>query len=206
MRKTIVLFLILVVMGMASCSSNEDEKDQNVFRAINNGDMQAVKDFIRKYPEAINIKDSEDGITLLHYAVMNNRNVNKGNIDVVKLLISQRADVNAKDNKGITPLHLAVIKCNIDVAKLLISKGADVNATDKYSRTPLHYVAFQGNIDLAKLLISKGADVNVKDKFGETPLKTATGSKGNFEVYAASHFQNASHEVADLLRKHGGKE
>ena len=44
------------------------------------------------------------------------------------LLIEKGADVNAKSDDGITPLHGASSKGLTTVVELLISKGADVNA------------------------------------------------------------------------------
>jgi ankyrin repeat protein len=45
--------------------------------------------------------------------------------------------------------------------------------------------------EIAELLIAKGADVNAKDDNGATPLDLAV------------KYQRT--EIADLLRKHGGK-
>ena len=53
--------------------------------------------------------------------------------------------------------------------------------------TPLHDAAYAGHKETVELLIAKGADVNAKDEDGDTPLVYAEG------------------EIADLLRKHGGK-
>jgi ankyrin repeat protein len=46
-------------------------------------------------------------------------------------------------------------------------------------------------VEIAKLLIVKNADVNAKDVEGQTPLDWAEEEKHK--------------EIADLLRKHGGK-
>jgi ankyrin repeat protein len=53
--------------------------------------------------------------------------------------------------------------------------------------TLLFIAAHEGHREVAELLIAKGADVNEKNGSGETPLDWAVG------------------EIAELLRKHGGK-
>jgi ankyrin repeat protein len=75
-----------------------------------------------------------------------------------------------------------------EIAELLIAEGADVNAKAGGAFiTPLHEAALGGHKGIAELLIAKGADVNAKNNDGVTPLNWALG------------------EIADLLRKHGGK-
>ena len=61
----------------------------------------------------------------------------------------------------------------------------------KDGTTPLHQAVFSGYKEMAEMLIAKGADVNAKDKHGETPLNWAID------------YNQA--DLADLLRKHGGK-
>lgn len=106
-----------------------------------------------------------------------------GGRDAVAALISKGADVNAKDDKGQTPLHWAAQDGDtVAVADLLIAKGANVNAKDNRGKTPLHagvmkvnnrqYVTQTGVIEL---LLSRGADVNARDNDGDTPLHTAAG-------------------------------
>jgi len=51
----------------------------------------------------------------------------------VSELISKGADVNAKDEDGMTPLHWAASQGHKDIAELLIAKGADVNAKTSHS-------------------------------------------------------------------------
>lgn len=51
--------------------------------------------------------------------------VRRGNIDEVEILLATGADVNAKDNDGITPLHVASRGGHKDVTKLLLAKGAN---------------------------------------------------------------------------------
>jgi len=111
----------------------------------------------------------------------------KGNIEAVKQHLAAGADVNAKVKTGSTPLHFAAGYGRKEIVELLIAEGADVNAKDDTHRwTPLHLAADARHKEVAALLIAKGADVNVKDRWGGTPSRKHP-------------------EIADLLRKHGGK-
>lgn len=53
------------------------------------------------------------------------------------LLIDKGADVSAKDNSGMTPLHYTAEDGDIYVAELLVASGADVNTKDNDGKTPL---------------------------------------------------------------------
>jgi ankyrin repeat protein len=68
----------------------------------------------------------------------------KGETAVVKLLIDQRADVNAQDSAGRTALMLvaeegigATSGNQADIARLLLSNGANVNVRDNNGDTAL---------------------------------------------------------------------
>ncbi|XP_064647015.1 serine/threonine-protein phosphatase 6 regulatory ankyrin repeat subunit B-like, partial [Lineus longissimus] len=104
-----------------------------------------------------------------------------GNIDVVRLLIENKADVHATDNEGRSPLSYAAQGGNIDVVRLLIENKADVHATDNEGRSPLSYAAEGGNIDVVRLLIENKADVHATDKKGSSPLSYAARG-GNIDV------------------------
>lgn len=57
------------------------------------------------------------GITPLHLAAF------EGNTGFAEYLISQGADVNARDNNGSTPLHIAASNNDMNMAEFLLSKG-----------------------------------------------------------------------------------
>jgi len=117
-----------------------------------------------------------------------------GDIEAVKQHLAAGADLNAKNIDGWTPLHKAAQKGHKEVAELLIAGGADVNAKDRDGETPLHRVAIWGHKEVAELLIAKGADVNAMSGDG-TPL----------DMTAGGDEEPDNKEIADLLRKHGGK-
>ena len=70
-----------------------------------------------------------DGRTLLFKAAEN------GNLIVVKYLVFEWLNVNAKDRFANTPLHAAAFGGNLEVVKLLVSEGADAKAKGNNSVT-----------------------------------------------------------------------
>jgi hypothetical protein len=91
---------------------------------------------------------NEFGVTPLHRAAEG------GYKDVVELLLAHRADVNAKDNDGDTPLALAAWDpyIYVDVTKILLAHGADVNAKDNNGQTPVQIAQASNNSYVAELL------------------------------------------------------
>ncbi|MCH9754097.1 MAG: ankyrin repeat domain-containing protein [Alphaproteobacteria bacterium] len=93
-----------------------------------------------------------------------------GNTLLVKQLLSEPIDVNARDSKKNTPLHIAAIKGYAEISELLIKKGANVNLKNKYGSLPLHLAAQQNHSDVALVLIKHHSLIDSKDRYGETPL------------------------------------
>jgi len=85
-------------------------------------------------------------------------------------------------------IYRAANRGNIEAVKQHLAAGTDVNTKAGGGSTPLFLAALEGHKEVAELLIENGADVNVKS-YGKTPLDMAYDSA----------------ELADLLRKHGGK-
>ena len=121
------------------------------------------------------------------------RAVTEGNIEAIKQHLAAGTDINTKvkgGTRGGTPLHWAILNNNKKIIELLITNGADVNAKANANnkKTPLDWaISYNSQPEIVELLISKGADVNARRNDGSTPLDWADG------------------EIADLLRKHGGK-
>ena len=84
-------------------------------------------------------------------------------------------DLNAPDELGRTPLHIAVEYFNIPaVITTLIEAGADPNASDGSGTTPLHTTALFTEVPaVITTLVEAGADPNAPDLNGFTPLHMA---------------------------------
>lgn len=80
----------------------------------------------------INIADNR-GATPLHRAA------SKGNLEIVKLLVSYKGNlkIDTKDNYGNTSLHLACEEDRQDEAVILVRNGAKLDVPNKELRTPL---------------------------------------------------------------------
>ena len=71
-----------------------------------------------------------------------------GRKDVVEHLLECGADVHARDDGGLIPLHNACSFGHAEVVHLLLSQGADANSRDNWNYTPLHESAIKGKIDV----------------------------------------------------------
>ncbi|WP_454999640.1 ankyrin repeat domain-containing protein [Capnocytophaga gingivalis] len=85
-------------------------------------------------------------------------------LELMDWLITQGADINARDEYERTPLHYHAQVNNVEKVALLLERGADIEAQDKYKNTPLHFAEY--NAEVAQLFIEKGADIKAKDNMG----------------------------------------
>ena len=96
-----------------------------------------------------------------------------GDLEKVKLLIENGADIEAKDNNGDTALILASYYRYLEIIQYLVEKGANINATNDNGWTSLMYASKYGELETIKYLLENGADVNIKNKNGNAALDLA---------------------------------
>lgn len=108
------------------------------------------------------------GERALHIAARN------GKVEIVRLLLERaRANPNATDDKGGTPLLAACDSSNVhvEVVRLLLGAGADPALAETNGIVPLHVVAYRGYMDLVDSLHSRApATLNRSASKGQTPL------------------------------------
>jgi hypothetical protein len=84
-----------------------------------------------------------------------------------------------QNERGITPLGVAVGFNRTELVQLLLDSGADLAMVDGQGNTVLHYAAGYGRKEVAELLLMSGADMDATNKAGQKPQDVA---KVNGEV------------------------
>lgn len=103
------------------------------------------------------------GVTPLSMAVENHW------VDHIEFYTKHKADINAEDMSGNTPLTRA-FDSQIEMIQKLVTKD-NVQTRDSFGNTPLHIAVQRGaSVEQVKYLLSCGADVNARNRNGDTPL------------------------------------
>ncbi|MCX7830327.1 MAG: ankyrin repeat domain-containing protein [Acidobacteria bacterium] len=117
----------------------------DIFEAVERGDISLCWKLVCSDPELIH-KTNALGKTPLHLVAF------KGNLSIVKMLISKGADLNKPDINGSTPLHWAAAGGNVEVIKEIVSFGASLHSKDKEGLIPRQIAEMRGNIDATEYL------------------------------------------------------
>jgi len=81
----------------------------------------------------------------------------EGHVNIVRVLIAWRSNVNARDNDGKTALIVAAARGHADIVQLLLQHGADVNTKDRFDNTALQKAEKHGGPAVTQLLRAAGA-------------------------------------------------
>lgn len=102
----------------------------------------------------------------------------RGDVEAVRLLLSQGADANGAQGDGMTALHWAAERGDEELARMLLAAGAAVApATRVGGYAPLHLASRNGSVAVAALLLDAGADpARAVPGTGATPLHLAAAS------------------------------
>jgi ankyrin repeat protein len=192
----------------------ESALNYNLMIASSRGYTSEIDRLIGKGAE-IN-SESEDGVTPLIYAVIDN------NLDAVNALLKYNPTLDKVTSSYETPLIIAVKNNNLEISETLIRAGADVDFTDRNGATPLHYASINGYLEITDLLLYYNASIDQKSDDGTTPIMAATmagyanvtdlliQNEANMEARNNKGFTpfvmaaiNGDTLIMDLLFKHG---
>ncbi|XP_072016156.1 E3 ubiquitin-protein ligase MIB2-like [Amphiura filiformis] len=122
----------------------------SIHHAAFKGSAYATQRMASKCSQRVIEEKKFDGFTAMHLAAINDH------ADVARALVQRgNADINCRNNKRETPLHLACNEGNNSTIEYLVNAGADVNAQDEDGDTPLHTMLMKQS---------------VRDVIGRTPM------------------------------------
>ena len=101
----------------------------------------------------------------------------RSDIQSVRAMLKEGAEVNAPQGDGMTALHWAAFKGDAPLTEMLIYAGANLRAATRIGAyTPLMVAAKAGQAKIVDLLLKAGADVTLTTTTGITPLMLAAAS------------------------------
>lgn len=112
-RKQLLVLCVLAAAATASALSIDDD----FIRACENGNRTRAEQLLEEGAN-IEARDGSDRQTALVFAA------NRGYADVVRMLITRGANINAQDDKGWTALSEASYRGRHDVVEFLLENGA----------------------------------------------------------------------------------
>ncbi|XP_070186600.1 nuclear factor NF-kappa-B p100 subunit-like [Littorina saxatilis] len=158
----------LLLRAGADPSVSERNGNTPAHLAVMNNSLEALRSLIKYLRPGVTASNpfpeldylNFDGYTSVHLAAQS------GNVDMLRLLVHGRADVDMPDGKsGRTALHHAVELDDLPVAGfLLMEANADVNARCFDGNTALHIACCRGLIGMVALLMTAGALTDVENE------------------------------------------
>ena len=141
-------------------------------QTIYHGGEQATRIILPWIPNQIEEEKVEQEPVQQFYFL--HRAVTNGDLEQIRRMISNGADVNEEDERGNTPLRNAIVRSgNMEIVTLLVEAGADINAG---SQPSLCIAVDEDNIAIAEYLIAHGANIDAPAEWA--PLVRAPYSSG----------------------------
>jgi len=143
--------------------------------AVKNGELATVREWLDTGGDA-NARCPRDFIHLIPLESLLQRAAGRGNAEIISLLLSRGADVDATDSEGRTALYHCIKYARqqkrIDSIVLLLARGADPNLARDYScggplagaspttlATADHFATDSDGLEILRLLLRAGADL-----------------------------------------------
>lgn len=180
-----LLLALTLAAGSAGVSAGAYD---DLIAAVNRDDTETVLDFISRGMD-VNTVDLT-GNTLLHVAARN------GNVKLLEGLLKNKANPNARNHVGDSPMMLAAFNGKLEGINVLLAAGAKINHA---GWAPLHYAVFAEQAEMVEHLLSKGAKVDARAPNEQTALMLAA-KNGNSVI--ARMLLKAKAD-ANLLDQHG---
>lgn len=167
----------------------------------------------------VDAKDSS-GWTSLHFACQNK------SLNLVRILLQNKATVNVDDNNYITPLMVACaqypfplmsfieietgfesFRGSLEILSVLMNHGANCETVDSKLNNAMHYAVATNSVDCTRFLMGWDSLKEQKNRDGKTPFDMVR-SKEIKELFLGGNEGKKNHEDAQNhkkpLQRHGG--
>ena len=208
------LRFLLVMLALVAAGAAAQQLHDDLIFAVGNDRAADVRNLLARGVDANSVDPNGD--PLLYIAARS------GYTATVDVLLAAKANVNARNRFGDTPLMGAALAGRLDIARKLRARGAEL---DGKGWTPLIYAATGGHDELVAYLLDQAANINAESPNGTTALMMAVreGKGSTFDLLlkrgADVHHRNENgvsaldwakrgNETAmiDSLRRAGAKE
>lgn len=143
------LFAVLVLSISFSSFALTDDESLEYTDALTEGKIKIVEKYVKQEPKVVN--DKIFGWSPLQMAA------NKGDIAIVKFLLSKGADINyLHPIANHTAFHLAALNGQEEMVKFLAKNGADVNIKLKGDVSLIRFFRDQGDTHMVEMLTGLG--------------------------------------------------
>jgi len=146
---------ILRLLASESTTPPDLAPPVSIWQAAMTGNTAAVEQHIRAGTD-INAKEDLSGSTPLMVATT------FGKVEVARFLISEGADLDARNNSGGTALHVACFFCQPEIVELLLNAGADPNQLNTWQLTPLEVATSEFDAELEEVYRHSYGSLNLQ--------------------------------------------
>jgi|GEM_PF-6177690 len=202
----LVQFLLTKEPGLINIQNDQGSTAAHLTLIREYFNPKVCKILIEHNDTDINLFNTEKQ-TLLHLAIAYSPSA-KDNHDtaaneIAKLIINKGANLEAKNDRGQTPLHLAIQHGKREIVQLLLDKKASSNAADQEGNKPIHYAVCCTQPEVIDALNKHSADFTATNHAGQNALHYAIMMwNADWKEKKISRFNNlklwASREQKDI--------
>lgn len=169
MRRPFAILAVLLAAAVSLPAQAQFSDSYKFLEAVRKKDGEKVTEALNEPgSQIINTKDFTTGQSALHIVVA------RRDLTWIQFLIAKGANVNVRDNKGMSPLVQACELGFIEGVDELIKSGARVEDANNTGETPLISAVHRRDLALVRLLIKAGANPDRPDNSGRSARDYAT--------------------------------
>lgn len=152
-------FFPLAVLALAVPGQAQFSESYTFLKAVRDRDGAKAQELLGKNSAGtlVDTRDVTSGERAVHI-VTRERDRNW-----LAFLLQKGANPNAKDDRGLAPLHIAASIGFLDGAQLLALRGAQIDITNSQGETPLILAVQRRDLAMTRFLLTEGADPKKTD-------------------------------------------